>query len=124
MESEMAATSATSLSIGATASLNTKLNLFSQSKSTSLRINSQEKLQSFCGLKADSSLRCDSESSFLGKQSSAALWRHLAPSVQRANLNLCKNLQPQASYKVAVLGAAGGIGHFLLEEDDKFLDKV
>uniref|UniRef100_A0A0A0LSB1 malate dehydrogenase n=1 Tax=Cucumis sativus TaxID=3659 RepID=A0A0A0LSB1_CUCSA len=105
----MAATSVTSLSIGATASLNTKLNLFSQSKSASPRINSL-KLQSFCGLKADSSLRCDSESSFLGKQSSAALWRHLAPSAQRENLNLCKSLQPQASYKVAVLGAAGGIG--------------
>ncbi|KAE8646329.1 malate dehydrogenase, chloroplastic [Cucumis sativus] len=106
----MAATSATILSIGATESLNSKLNSFSLSKSASLRISSHETLQSFCGLKSDSSLRCDLESSFLGKQSRAALWRHLAPSAQRVNSNACKNLQPQASYKVAVLGAAGGIG--------------
>uniref|UniRef100_A0A0A0KGB0 Uncharacterized protein n=1 Tax=Cucumis sativus TaxID=3659 RepID=A0A0A0KGB0_CUCSA len=89
----MTATSTTILSVGATESLNSKLNSFFLSKSTSLRINSHETLHSLCCHKADSSLHFDLESSFLGKQSRAALLHHLAPTAQKVNSNAHKNLQ-------------------------------
>ncbi|WKA08437.1 hypothetical protein VitviT2T_026161 [Vitis vinifera] len=54
---------------------------------------------------------CESEASFLGKESSAALRNSFAPKAGKQNLRHQYYLQPQASSsKVAILGAAGGIG--------------
>ncbi|KAF9602844.1 hypothetical protein IFM89_031704 [Coptis chinensis] len=68
-------------------------------------------LKSFSGLKAESSVRCESETSFFGKESSATLQASFAPSAEKQAQNFENRLQPQAStFKVAILGAAGGIG--------------
>lgn len=82
----------------------------SKSKPCALRFNYQNSLKSFSGLKAASSLRCESESSFLGKESAMALQGSFASKAQKGDQRTQYHLQPQASYKVAVLGAAGGIG--------------
>ncbi|KAF3437684.1 hypothetical protein FNV43_RR20440 [Rhamnella rubrinervis] len=106
----MAATSTATFSIGTTASLGPKMSSLPQSKPSALRFNSQSSLRSFSGLKAATSVNCESESSFLGKESSAALRGSFALKAQKADQRFQYHLQPQASYKVAILGAAGGIG--------------
>ncbi|KAA8517274.1 hypothetical protein F0562_017567 [Nyssa sinensis] len=106
----MAATSAASFSVGSTMSFGSKASLLSQSKAFGVRFNSQNSLKSFSGLKAMTSVSCESESSFLGKESSAALRAAFVPKVQKRNQRSWNYLQPQASYKVTILGAAGGIG--------------
>jgi len=67
--------------------------------------------------KAVASVDLESDTSFLGlgKQSNAALWASSLPKLQ-PRLRATNQLQPQASFKVAVLEAAGGIGqpHSLL----------
>lgn len=74
-------------------------------------MNSVNYLRSFSGLKAESSVRCESETSFLSKESSSALRASFAPRAAKQTLKFDNRLQPQAStFKVAVLGAAGGIG--------------
>ncbi|PON57390.1 Malate dehydrogenase [Parasponia andersonii] len=106
----MAATSAATFSIGTTASHGPKMSSLLQSKPCAMRVNLQNSLKSFSGLKAAGSLRCESESTFLGKESSAALRSSFALKPQKAYERSPYHFQPQASYKVAVLGAAGGIG--------------
>lgn len=110
VDCKMAATSAATFSIGTTASHGPKMSSLSQSKPCALRFNYQNSLKSFSGLKAASSLTCESESSFLGKEGAVALRGSFASKAQKADQRTQYHLQPQASYKVAVLGAAGGIG--------------
>ncbi|KAJ6684439.1 MALATE DEHYDROGENASE GLYOXYSOMAL [Salix viminalis] len=106
----MAATSAATFSIGSTISLGTKVSQLPQSKPSSVRFNSQNTLATFSGLKAATFVKCESESSFLGKESSAALRGAAAPKALKSSQRSQYHLNPQASYKVAILGAAGGIG--------------
>lgn len=106
----MAATSAATLSIGTNVSLGCKVGSLSQSKPFGVRFNSQNSLKSFSGLKAATSVSCESDSSFLGKETSAALRRSIALKAQKENQSYQYHLQPQAAFKVAILGAAGGIG--------------
>ncbi|XP_058096450.1 malate dehydrogenase, chloroplastic-like [Magnolia sinica] len=62
-------------------------------------------------LKAASSVSCESEESFLGNEGNAALRASFAPRVEKQKQGFGNRLQPRASsFKVAVLGAAGGIG--------------
>ncbi|XP_062169351.1 malate dehydrogenase, chloroplastic [Alnus glutinosa] len=107
----MAATSAAAnFSIGTNVSLGCKVRSLPQSKPFGVRFNSQNPLKSFSGLKAGISVSCESESSFLSKETSAALRGSFATKAQKENQSYRYHLQPQATFKVAVLGAAGGIG--------------
>lgn len=102
----MAATSASALSIGSTISHGSKPSPLSQSKACGMNFSSRTTLKSFNGLKAS----CESVSSFLGKESTAVLRSTFAQKAQNHSLTSPSALQVQASFKVAVLGAAGGIG--------------
>ncbi|RVW90505.1 Malate dehydrogenase, chloroplastic [Vitis vinifera] len=103
----MAATSLTTITIGSSASIGSKAIPLSRSKCFGVSFNSQNYLKSFSGLKAASSISCESEASFLGKESSAALRNSFAPKAGKQNLRHQYYLQPQASSsKVAILGAA------------------
>jgi malate dehydrogenase len=106
----MAAMSAATFSIGTNVSLGCKAGSLPQSKSFGVRFNSQNSLKSFSGLKAAISVSCESDSSFLGKETSAALRSSFALKAQKESQSYQYHLQPQASFKVAILGAAGGIG--------------
>ncbi|KAL6956485.1 malate dehydrogenase [Sarracenia purpurea var. burkii] len=106
----MATTSSTTFSVRSTMSFGSKVSPISQPKSFGVRFNSKNCLNCFSGLKAASSVSCELESSFLGKESSAALRDSFIPKAQKEKQRSWSNPQPQASYKVAVLGAAGGIG--------------
>ncbi|RDX72003.1 Malate dehydrogenase, chloroplastic, partial [Mucuna pruriens] len=107
---EMATAPAATFTIGTTGSLGQRGSSLPRSKPFGLRFNSQNHLKSFCGLKAMSSVRCESELSFFGDKTGAALRASFASKAQKENHNLNYQLQPEAAYKVAVLGAAGGIG--------------
>ncbi|KAI4319144.1 hypothetical protein MLD38_032779 [Melastoma candidum] len=106
----MAATSATSLSIGSAAAVNKKTNLAAHAKPHGLRFNTQNSLPSFSGLRSANSLSIETNSSFLGKETCSALRGSLAPKSLKWSQSLNHQLSPQASYKVAILGANGGIG--------------
>ncbi|KAL7204619.1 hypothetical protein ACSBR2_017657 [Camellia fascicularis] len=106
----MAATSATTFSVRSTMPLGSKVSPISQPKAFGVRFNSKNCVKSFSGLKAATFGSCESDSSFLGKESSAALRDSCTPKAQKQYQRSWKNPQPQGSYKVAVLGAAGGIG--------------
>ncbi|KAI9086008.1 hypothetical protein K1719_032085 [Acacia pycnantha] len=106
----MAAASAATFTIGSATWLSQRGSSLPQSKPFDLRFKSQNSLKNFCGLKAASNISCEAETSFLGKETCAALRASFAPNAQKTNQNHQYHLQPQASYKVAVLGAAGGIG--------------
>lgn len=106
----MAATSAATFSIGSTASFGPIASQLPQSKPLAVRFNSQNSLASFSGLKAAISVNCELDSSFLGKEGSAALRSSFAPKAQKSSQMSHYHLNPQASFKVAILGAAGGIG--------------
>ncbi|KAK4257195.1 hypothetical protein QN277_006815 [Acacia crassicarpa] len=107
----MAAASAATFTIGSATSLNQRGSSLPQSKPFNFRFNSQNSLKNFCGLKAASNISYEAETSFLSKETCAALRASFAPKAQKTNQNLHQHhFQPQASYKVAVLGAAGGIG--------------
>ncbi|KAJ6796054.1 malate dehydrogenase, chloroplastic-like [Iris pallida] len=82
------------------------LGLGAKSKPSSLSFNTPKTFKGFSGLKAASSVDLESDASFLG---TAALEASFAPKLQPRN-KFTNQLQPQASFKVAVLGAAGGIG--------------
>uniref|UniRef100_A0A7N0U9T9 Malate dehydrogenase n=1 Tax=Kalanchoe fedtschenkoi TaxID=63787 RepID=A0A7N0U9T9_KALFE len=93
----MLATTAATFSVGSNAFLGNKASSSTQPKSVGRASYSPPRLSSFSGIKAATSVNV--ESSFSGNDSVAALdQRSLA------------DLQPHASYKVAVLGAGGGIG--------------
>ena len=106
----MAATSAATFSAGSTVAFGTKASQLPQSKPSAVRFKSQKSLATFSGLKAATFVKCESESSFLGKESSAALRGSVVPKAQKSSQKSQYHLNPQASYKVAILGAAGGIG--------------
>lgn len=108
----MAATSAATSLIGSTISCGPKTCPPSQSKVVTLRTASPNALANYAGLKAATSVRSERGSSFLGGDSSSALKCTFAAKSHKLSQTLPskKALQPQASYKVAVLGAAGGIG--------------
>ncbi|THF98811.1 hypothetical protein TEA_026601 [Camellia sinensis var. sinensis] len=110
LKCKMAATSATTFLVRSTMSLGSKVSPISQPKAFGVRFNSKNCVKSFNGLKAATFGSCESDSSFLGKESSAALRDSCTPKAQKQYQRSWKNPQPQASYKVAVLGAAGGIG--------------
>ncbi|KAJ4712950.1 malate dehydrogenase [Melia azedarach] len=106
----MAATSAT-FSIGSAIGFRTKAGQVPPSKPSGLRFNCKNSLlASFSGLKAETSVSCESDTSFLSKESSAALRSSFTRKAQKSEQRSQYGLQPQASFKVAVLGAAGGIG--------------
>ncbi|KAK4341618.1 hypothetical protein RND71_040119 [Anisodus tanguticus] len=106
----MAAATATTLSVGSATSFGSIVSPKLQSKSFVAKYNTRNYLKSFSGLKADAFVRRESESSFLGRESSAALRSSITRKTQMEKQRSRNNFQPQASYKVAVLGAAGGIG--------------
>lgn len=107
----MAATSTANFFTTSTASCNSKPCMVSKSKPFGLRFNSPNYLRNFSGLKAATSVSCESESSFLGKESIAALRDSFAPKAVKQNSDSITRFQPRASsFKVAILGAAGGIG--------------
>ncbi|KAJ0805181.1 putative malate dehydrogenase [Helianthus annuus] len=98
----MAATSASAFSIGSTISHGSKASPLSQSKTCGMNIsfNSQNNIKCFTGLK----------SSFLAKESTAALRYSFSQKSQNNPRTSSSALQIMASFKVAILGAAGGIG--------------
>ncbi|KAL2492967.1 malate dehydrogenase [Abeliophyllum distichum] len=106
----MAATSATTFSIGSNTSASIKVGLLSQSKASCVKFTSKNYPRSFSALKATNSVSCESESSFLSSESCAALKHSYITKARKHNLRSYGYVQPQASYKVAILGAAGGIG--------------
>ncbi|KAL3617962.1 hypothetical protein CASFOL_038283 [Castilleja foliolosa] len=100
----MAAISTTSFSIGSTGS---KVGP-TQSKTLSIKLSPKRNLNVFSGLKA---LSCESDSSFLGSsESNLILKRSYNTKPQNPIPRAYSHVQPRASYKVAVLGAGGGIG--------------
>ncbi|OIW19629.1 hypothetical protein TanjilG_18439 [Lupinus angustifolius] len=109
----MASASAATFTVGTATSLAQRGSSLPQSKSFGVRFNSKNHLKNFCGLKATSSLRRESELSFSGKETTAALRASFASKAQKEGQNMQYHLQPRASFKVAVLGAAGGIGQSL-----------
>lgn len=107
---DMASTSAATLLIGSTLSFGHKSGSLAQPKPFGVRLASRASLASFSGLKATTSVSCEAESSFLGKESGVALQQSVDRKAQKKSQRLQYHLQPQASFKVAILGAAGGIG--------------
>lgn len=107
---EMAATSAATLSIGSTACVGSKASSAYNSKTSGLCFNSRNCLRSFTGLKAASSVSSEADSSFVGKESCAAIRHSFVSRAQKPSQRSYRFVQPQASYKVAILGSAGGIG--------------
>ncbi|GAB4845472.1 hypothetical protein Ancab_038880 [Ancistrocladus abbreviatus] len=106
----MAAAPAATSSVGSYPSIYIKGSLTPRSKILSMKFNSHNHLRGFSGLKATTSGSCESKSSFLGKESTAALKNVFEPKIEKLNQISQSRLNPQASYKVAILGAAGGIG--------------
>ncbi|XP_051115727.1 malate dehydrogenase, chloroplastic [Andrographis paniculata] len=102
----MAATSATTFSIGSTASTRPSITRLTQSKALGFKVDVKNNLKSFSGLKAF----CESESTFLSSESCAALKRTYRRRAQNQSNRAPSCVQPQASYKVTILGAGGGIG--------------
>lgn len=106
----MAAKAAFTYSIGSPY-VNPKTNLPHQIKSRTLTPRSQHLFRGYSGLKAVADITCESETSFLGTESNAALQQTFASRTQNCSQISQYRLNPQASrYKVAILGAAGGIG--------------
>ncbi|ERN12609.1 hypothetical protein AMTRI_Chr01g113430 [Amborella trichopoda] len=104
----MAAATA-SFSLGSAASFGTVSHSGSKLKSYGMRVNSAHHIKSYSGLKAAKGITLESEISFLGK----GIYATLLASNRRPEILLRSsnhNFQPQASFKVAVIGAAGGIG--------------
>ncbi|MBA0801823.1 hypothetical protein Gohar_012166 [Gossypium harknessii] len=85
-------------------------NALPQTRPSAVRFGSRYSLVSFSGLKEVTSVNCETESSFIGKESSTALRGSFALKARKANRGSRYGLQLVASYKVAILGAAGGIG--------------
>ncbi|XP_075516374.1 malate dehydrogenase, chloroplastic-like [Primulina tabacum] len=102
--------SATTFSIGSTAAAGSKVGPYSQLKASSAKSKSENHLISFNGLKAATSIRHDSKSLSTGSESAAALKHSYVKKAQKHYNRTHYHVQPHASYKVAVLGAAGGIG--------------
>nr|QKY65061.1 plastidic NAD-dependent malate dehydrogenase transcript variant 1 [Passiflora auriculata] len=106
----MAAMSAATSSVGSAVSFVPKAGQVPILNLSSARFNSPSSLVSFRGLKAATSVNLKSGSSFLGWESIATLRASFVPKSQKSSQSSQHHVSPQASYKVAVLGAAGGIG--------------
>ncbi|XP_020697693.2 malate dehydrogenase, chloroplastic [Dendrobium catenatum] len=99
----------TTLSVGS-GSCSTQTSLAKQHKPLGSSFNASKFLNGFTGLKAMSSFETESEASFLGKTSNHALQALCLPKLEPKQMS-ANPFQPRAStFKVAVLGAAGGIG--------------
>ncbi|TYH99043.1 hypothetical protein ES332_A11G039800v1 [Gossypium tomentosum] len=85
-------------------------NALPQTRPSAVRFSPRYSLVSFSGLKEVTSVNCETESSFIGKESSTTLRGSFALKARKANRASRYGLQLVASYKVAILGAAGGIG--------------
>ncbi|CAN0896001.1 Malate dehydrogenase, chloroplastic [Linum grandiflorum] len=105
----MAATSKPTFSIGSTVAFGSRASQVLQPKAFAVRFNSQKQFATFSSLKATGSVY-ESESSFFGKKSYAALQNSYPQKRGKTTERTKYRLHAQASYKVAVLGAAGGIG--------------
>ncbi|KAG6529402.1 malate dehydrogenase, chloroplastic-like [Zingiber officinale] len=91
-----------------TGSANVRATIGSKSKALGLNLSYPKRpLCAFSGLKSASIAQIDS--SFLGKVSNESLWAYAVPKLKEKQV-FSNQLQPQASFKVAVLGAGGGIG--------------
>ncbi|KNA10786.1 hypothetical protein SOVF_140870 [Spinacia oleracea] len=108
----MAATAATNISSTSIASCNVKVGMVPKMKPSGVQMKSTHDFRNFSGLKAAASVICESESSFFGKDGVVALRNSFETKAVKQNIQSVACLQPkvQASFKVAVLGAAGGIG--------------
>eukprot|EP00268_Persea_americana_P011639 TRINITY_DN148_c0_g1_i2.p1 TRINITY_DN148_c0_g1~~TRINITY_DN148_c0_g1_i2.p1 ORF type:complete len:416 (+),score=108.24 TRINITY_DN148_c0_g1_i2:376-1623(+) len=109
----MAPTAATTSPSFSAASVAYGSQVFSGSKAKPflMKFNSPNYLRSFSGLKAMTFVSCELETSFLGKESNSSLRNLFAPRMGKQRQSFSNHFQPRASsYKVAVLGASGGIG--------------
>nr|QKY65060.1 plastidic NAD-dependent malate dehydrogenase transcript variant 1 [Passiflora biflora] len=106
----MAAMSAATFSVGSSVSFCPKASQLRQSKLSSVKCSHPNSFVSFSGIKAATSGRCESYSSILARESYAGLRASIVPKAQKSSQRSPNHVSPQASYKVAVLGAAGGIG--------------
>uniref|UniRef100_A0A7N0TX57 malate dehydrogenase n=1 Tax=Kalanchoe fedtschenkoi TaxID=63787 RepID=A0A7N0TX57_KALFE len=106
----MAAAVGTTLSVGSAISAGCKPGPVTLQKTMGVKLNSASRLSCFSGLKAISSVSGGQEASFLGSGSLAAIQRSFVAKAGERNQRSYMQLQSQASFKVAVLGAAGGIG--------------
>ncbi|KAL5998142.1 hypothetical protein ACLOJK_009078 [Asimina triloba] len=107
----MATSAAATFSIGSVISNGSQMTSGPKSKICNARFNSPNYLRSFTGLKATTpSVVYESEGSFMGKESDAALRAPFVQAKEKPKESSSYRFQPKASYKVAVLGAAGGIG--------------
>ncbi|KAK4778575.1 hypothetical protein SAY86_006103 [Trapa natans] len=110
----MAATSAATLSIRPTVSFTPRATTLQHPKpmGVSVRFATTSTFTSFSGLKAaTTSMDCETQSSFLGKESNSALRLSFVHRAMKQQVwSSQHHLQCQASFKVAILGAAGGIG--------------
>lgn len=108
----MAATTATNIPSASFASCNVKVGMVAKMKPSRFQMKSTHDFRNFSGLKAAASVSCQSGSSFTGNDSTFALWNSFETRAAKQNTQSATCVQPkiQASFKVAVLGAAGGIG--------------
>lgn len=91
-------------------SYNTQAGMATKHKPLGSSFNASKFLKSFTGLKAMSSIETESDTSFLGKASNRALQASSFQKLEPVQIS-ANQFQPRAStFKVAVLGAAGGIG--------------
>ncbi|EYU35828.1 hypothetical protein ABFS82_09G039500 [Erythranthe guttata] len=106
----MAATSAATFSVASASSPCSRVSHLTHSKSFSIKFNPKSHLRNFNGLKSADSVICESQSSFFGNESCTALKGTFSSKAQKQTQRSYTHLQTNASYKVAILGAAGGIG--------------
>ncbi|XP_074567624.1 malate dehydrogenase, chloroplastic-like [Curcuma longa] len=100
----MASTAITTLSGGL---VSVQATLQSRCKTLGLNLSCSKSVSAFRGLKVASNVQIDS--SFLGKAGNSSLWASVVSKPEEKQV-FSSQLKPQASFKVAVLGAAGGIG--------------
>ncbi|KAJ0975312.1 hypothetical protein J5N97_017277 [Dioscorea zingiberensis] len=118
----MASAAMTTVSTGSIASYHAQAGLGTKSKPLGVNFGNKCCFKAFSGLKAALSINMEAETSFLGKESTFALQASLFPKLgasqkitnqlqPHAFQKITNQLQPHAStFKVAILGAAGGIG--------------
>ncbi|XP_018681285.2 malate dehydrogenase, chloroplastic [Musa acuminata AAA Group] len=103
----MALTALTTVSIG---SVCAQPRLGARPKASGFGFTCSKSFNVFSGLKAASSVGIEADTSFLGKEDNASLQASFVPKIKPKQVFL-NQLHPHASsFKVAVLGAAGGIG--------------
>uniref|UniRef100_A0A7C8Z8W4 malate dehydrogenase n=1 Tax=Opuntia streptacantha TaxID=393608 RepID=A0A7C8Z8W4_OPUST len=108
----MAATATANISVVTTASGSAKVCRVPKMKPFGIQMNLAHEFRNFSGLKAASCLSLESGASFLGKDGVSALQCSFKTRVMKQSSGSAIGLQPKisASFKVALLGAAGGIG--------------